>query len=190
MNKFKEGQAVYWTDPYTHECNVYSVLRVPPQDSEDNIIVIGNPWSEKEVWESELTLVNGLVKVDSDKAIELWENDRDIYVTRKDGSESIIEDKDDLQDALKREESFGIEGTGLFLDIVVKYENVDEVKSVLADLSFIVTDTMEVLIEYTAIKVMYLLNNPMMFAKDAYMLGVILQQRFEVNDYLYLIDTL
>lgn len=189
MNKFKEGQAVYWTDPYTHECNVYSVLRVPPQDSEDNIIVIGNPWSEKEVWESELTLVNGLVKVDSDKAIELWENDRDIYVTRKDGSESIIEDKDDLQDALKREESFGIEGTGLFLDIVVKYENVDEVKSVLADLSFIVTDTME-LPDYTAIKVMYLLNNPMMFAKDAYMLGVILQQRFEVNDYLYLIDTL
>ena len=65
----------------------------------------------------------------------------------------------------------------------------DEVKSVLADLSFIVTDTME-LPDYTAIKVMYLLNNPMMFAKDAYMLGVILQQRFEVNDYLYLIDTL
>lgn len=63
MKGIKEGQAVYWTDPYTHECNVYSVLRVPPQDSEDNIIVIGNPWTEKEVWESELTLVNGLVRV-------------------------------------------------------------------------------------------------------------------------------
>lgn len=101
MKGIKEGQAVYWTDPYTHECDVYSVLRVPPQDSGDNIIVIGNPWTEKEVWESELTLVNGLVRVDNDKAIELCENDRDIYVTRKDGSESIIEDKDDLQAAYK-----------------------------------------------------------------------------------------
>lgn len=165
MKGIKEGQAVYWTDPYTHERNVYSVLIVPPQDSEDNIIVIGNPWTEKEVWESELTLVNGLVRVDNDKAIELYENDRDIYVTRKDGSESIIEGKDDLKDALKREEVFWIEGTGLFLDIVVEYEHVDEVKSVLADLSFIVTDTME-LPDYTAIKVMYLLNNPMMFAKN------------------------
>lgn len=189
MNKFKEGQAVYWTDPYTHECNVYSVLRIPPQDSDDTIILIGNNWSEKEVWESELTLVNGIVKIDSDKAIELWENDRDIYVTRADGSESMIEDEEDLHDALNREEAFGIEGTGLFLDIVVDNEQVKEAKGVCAMLSFIVTDTMNVS-EYTAIKIMYLLNNPMMFAKDAYMLGVILQQRFEVNDYLYLIDTL
>lgn len=189
MKGLKKGQAVYWTDPDTRERNVYSILRIPPQDGEDKIILIGNSWTEKEVYESELTLANGIVQVDSDKAIELWENNRDIYVTRKDGSESMVEDKDDLQDALKREEAFGIEGTGLFLDIVVEYEHVDEVKSVLADLSFIVTDTME-LPDYTAIKVMYLLNNPMMFAKDAYMLGVILQQRFEVNDYLYLIDTL
>lgn len=189
MKGLKKGQAVYWTDPDTRECNVYSVLRIPPQDGDDRIILIGNPWTEKEVYESELTLANGIVQVDSDKAIELWEHDRDIYVTRKDGSESMIEDEEDLHDALNREEAFGIEDTGLFLDIVVDNEQVKEAKSVLSDLSFIVTDTME-LPDYTAIKVMYLINNPMMFAKDAYMLGVILQQRFEVNDYLYLIDTL
>lgn len=55
MKGIKEGQAVYWTDPYTHERNVYSVLIVPPQDSEDNIIIIGNPWTEKieYTWESD-----------------------------------------------------------------------------------------------------------------------------------------
>lgn len=189
MKGFKKGQAVYWTDPDTRERNMYSVLRIPPQDGEDKIILIGNPWTEKEVYESELTLVNGIVEIDSDKAIELWENDRDIYVTRKDGSESMIEDNDDLQDALKREEVFGIEGTGLFLDIVVENKYIDEAKSVLTDLSFIVTDTMEFL-DYTAIKIMYLLYDPMMFAKDSYMLGVILQNQFKVNNYLYLVDTL